>query len=152
MAKLDWDSVLNAEEIKIEEPEYLTLEEGDYKFAVDDFTYDEYKGGEKIPACPMARLKAVIETDKGNAYASYTFFLYEGTGVENVYRVLKSIGLDGDGQTFGKLFKKAVEESMQGIAHIKPNEYNCKTYNNIVYFKYESEEKAEEKPKSKWSL
>ena len=97
---LDWTSTLNTDDINIEEPSFITLEKGDYKFIVEDFTYDEYQGSEKIPACPRAKLKAAIETDKGTAYASYNFFLYEGKGVEKIYRFLKSIGLDGNGQSF----------------------------------------------------
>ncbi len=153
MSNLNWDTVLTEDDLIIEKTEYITLPEGDYEFTVDDFTYDEYAGSEKIPACPSAKLRATVQTEKGTAYATYNFYLYEGKGVQRVARFLKSVGLDGAGQTFGKLFRKAVNEHLKGYAHIKPSEYNGKTYNNIVYFRNGSEMGNDTAPKSNgWSL
>ena len=135
MANLDWDAVLDDIEINEEENEYITLPEGDYKFKVSDFKYDDYNGSDKIPACKKAKLSAVIETEKGNAYASYNFYLYEGKGVDTIYKFLKAVGLDDKTKSLGYLFNKAVKEAAEGTAHIKPSEYNGKTYNNIAYFK-----------------
>lgn len=144
MANLDWDAVLDELEItEPEEVEYITLEEGDYKFRVDDFAYDDYNGSDSIPACKKARLSASIATNKGTAYASYNFYLYPGKGVDKIYRFLKSVGLDDKSKTIGVLFKKAVADNVEGIAHIKPSEYNGKTYNNIVYFKFSNEAESE---------
>lgn len=140
MANLDWDATLDEIEINEEEErEYITLPEGDYKFKVSDFNYDDYNGSEKIPACKKARLSAKVETEDGTAYASYNFYLYEGKGIDKIYKFLKAVGLDDKSKSLGYLFNKAVQDAAEGTAHIKPSEYNGKTYNNIVYFKTRKE-------------
>lgn len=147
---LDWDDVLNVNEKELETPQYLVLPEGDYEFTVDDVTYGNYNGSDKIPACKMATLKAKIATEKGTAYAGYRFYLYEGRGTQNIARFFKAVGFDvSGGLKPGLFFKKAVQEGRSGIAHVKPNEYNGRTYNDIAYFKNPEEKKAET-GKSSW--
>lgn len=142
MANLDWDAILDECEVtEQEEFEYIALDEGDYKFKVEDIKYDEFNGSDKIPACKRARLSATVDTDKGKAYASYNFYLYDGEGVSRIYRFLKSVGMDDKSKPIGKLFSDAISNQAEGMAHIKPSEYQGKTYNNIVYFKNGSEEK-----------
>ena len=73
-------------------PEYVVLPPGNYEFTVMNWDRGHYEGNPatgKI-ACNTARVTVAVETDKGTAYAKYTFYLHrppeEGRGVHAGFR------------------------------------------------------------------
>lgn len=70
---LGWD-----DEIEKDDEEFIVLTPGEYEFTVTGFERKYWEGSEKVPACPMAEIKAkVYDPVQGSTIVTERLFLLE---------------------------------------------------------------------------
>lgn len=121
--------------------DYILLAEGDYPFEVLKFERGRYKGGEKLPACNMAKLS--IEID-GKTTVTHNLYLHSRTeGLLCAF--FKAIGARKHGERVSMDWNKVVGE--KGRCKVGVRTYKDKQYNEIKKF-YDPEESQQETPPS----
>lgn len=111
-------------------PEYVVLPPGNYEFTVMNWDRGHYEGNPatgKI-ACNTARVTVAVETDKGTAYAKYTFYLKK-SAIGFVRDFFLCIGLMKKGEAFTPDFDKAI--GCKGMAQFDNRPYKGNTYNDV---------------------
>ncbi len=118
-AGFDWsDTIRDTSESKPE-----PLPEGDYDFVISSFERDWYDGGEKIPACNMARLTLKVETDDGTTFIYTNLYLCKAMEwlLVAFFRSIGQEPTDGD-----LVMDWDHVNGAFGRAHIKPETYTDK--------------------------
>jgi hypothetical protein len=72
--ELPWDS-----EIEKDNPDFVTLPEGDYDFEVIEFERGRHNGSDKLPPCNKAVVHIRIEAEEGVAIIKHNLFLHSIT-------------------------------------------------------------------------
>ena len=124
--ELGWD-----DSVEKDGGEFILLPEGEYEVTVVSFERGRYNGGEKLPACNIAKLKLKVETDAGEALINHNIFLHSRCeGLISTF--FNSIGQKKQGERITMDWNKVV--GAKGLAKIGTRVYNEKTYNEVKKF------------------
>lgn len=130
--ELDWDG-----EIRQDAQEFVLLPNGDYEFTIESVERARFSGSEKMPACNMAKVKLLFNTQQGSAYIVHQLLLH--TKVEwKLSEFFASIGLKKKDQPL-KMTWNIV--GYKGKCKIGRREYKGNQYNEIKKF-YSAEENS----------
>lgn len=110
---LSWDS-----EISQDTPEFIVLPEGDYPFMVQDYEKGIYEGpSEKIGhGCPMATLKIVVRSPKGNTSVQDRLYLTQNMEWK-LSSFFRSIGQKSHGKSYKMDWNSIIGK--EGLCHVK---------------------------------
>lgn len=142
---LSWDA-----EIEQDSPDFILLPEGDYSFMVQDVEKTIYSGNsEKIGnGCPMAVLKIVVRSPKGNASIVDRLYLNEDM-IWKLSSFFRSIGMKKHGEKFKMDFEATIGK--EGLCHVKQEKFvnsngEEKTTNKIEKYLDSAAAQAKTKP------
>lgn len=114
---LDWDA-----EISQDEPDYVILPEGNYRFTVVDIERGRHGGSPKLPPCNKATLTLHVHTKEGDVRVRTNLFLHKKTEWK-VSQFFRSIGKKGKGEKIKMDWPHA--KGAVGWAHIGPSTYTA---------------------------
>jgi hypothetical protein len=129
--ELGWD-----DQIEHDNPEFVTLPEGDYNFEVIDFERARHAGSEKLPPCNKAIVHIKIQGPEGIAVIKHNLFLHSSTeGMLCAF--FTGIGQRKKGEKVSMNWNAIIGSG--GRAKVGVRTYDGKQYNEIKKF-YEPEE------------
>ena len=126
----DWDS-----EIEQDGQEYITVAPGDYTFTVTKVDRKNFKGSDKMPACPMVEISGTIDVPKGTATFRERLFLLKSFEWK-LSGFFRCLGMKKHGEKLKMDFPGAV--GRKGRARFTTRDYNGNTYNQVDrYYDYD---------------
>ena len=123
-----WDSNIEKDD------QFITLEEGDYRFTVKSFERGQYNGSEKLPPCPEAKMTLEVTGEDGTVTITESLKLC--SKMEWLLSAFfRSVGMKKKGEPLKMDFPGSIGKS--GWAHItKQADRNdsSKFYNHVGRF------------------
>lgn len=123
---LSWDS-----EIEQDSQEFVLLPEGDFPFVMQEYEKTVYSGNsDKVGnGCPMAILKIVIYSPKGNTSVQDRMYLSKDLEWK-ISSFFRSVGLKKHGEKYKMDWDAAIGK--QGLCHIKQEKWIDKDGNEKI--------------------
>lgn len=139
-AEMGWDDDIAASE----EPQHITLPQGDYPFEVIKFERDHFSGSAKMSPCKKAVYTLRITAPDGRQTTLRHQLFVHKDRIQGITAFFVSLGMAKWGESFRPNWNGAV--GGRGVCKLGVREYNGNPYNEVKLFY--SPEKAPKIPQS----
>ena len=132
---IGWDdevSTSDAGEMSQPKDDFIVLPAGTYKATINKIERGSFNGSEKMDACPMVTISAIIDGgDLGRSYTKTRFFMHTKT-LWRIFEFMEALGLRKKGDsTAMRIPWNKVEKGMTCRAEVKIHSYKDKEYNEV---------------------